>query len=162
MESAAADVASWGRLVMVRGDRHRDMSFRAGQPAKLVVGSGASASLCCQLPEVAPRQFDVVWDGANLWLEDALRLGRTFVNGKLLNEWVFVLGQALVAFGPVRLWLTAGGASPAGAAPDFAALERARLTDAHHGSDTRQRNTGRITLPPELCDTGVTQTRRAR
>ena len=93
-----------------------------------------------------------MWDGTNLWLEDALRLGRTTVNGKRLNEWVAILGQVVVSFGPVRLWMAAEGPTPSTAVPDYAALDRARLTEALRDPGSRQRNTGRITLPPELLD----------
>src|SRR5688572_26768195 len=97
--------APWARIQVVRGERPRVVSFQAQAPARLVVGSEGEAGLCLRGPEVAPRQLDIVWDGANLWLEDALRLGRTFVNGQLLNEWIAIVGQAVVSFGPVRLWV---------------------------------------------------------
>jgi hypothetical protein len=139
-------------VVVVRGDTPRRVVFEAGHPARLLIGSDAGASLCLRHPSVAPRQFDVVWDGTNLWLEDALRLGRTTVNGKRLNEWVSILGQAMVSFGPFRLWVAAQGPAPSAAVPDYAALDRARLTEALRDPDSRKCNTGRITLPPELLE----------
>lgn len=152
MEQARANSGAWARVVVVRGDTPRRILFEAGRPARLLIGSDAGASLCLRHPSVAPRQFDVVWDGTNLWLEDALRLGRTTVNGKRLNEWMAVLGQVVVSFGPMRLWMAAEGPAPSAAVPDYAALDRARLTDALRDPGSRQRNTGRITLPPELLD----------
>ncbi|MFT3926010.1 MAG: FHA domain-containing protein [Myxococcales bacterium] len=150
MEQAKANGGAWARLVIVRGDTPRRFLFEAGRPARLVIGSDANASLCLRHPSVAPRHFDAVWDGTNFWLEDALRLGSTTVNGKRLNEWVAILGQAVIALGPIRLWVAAEGPPPNGAAPDYRALDRARLTEALRDPENRQRNTGRITLPPEL------------
>jgi len=149
-QTKAKDEA-WARLVVVRGDSPRRFLFEAGAPARLVIGSDAGASLCLRHPSVAPRQFDAVWDGANFWLEDALRLGSTTVNGRRLNEWQAVLGQVVVSFGPIRLWIAAAGPTPSAAAPDYAALDRARLTEALRDPEHRQRNTGRITLPPEFA-----------
>jgi hypothetical protein len=149
-QARATNPEAWARVVVVRGDQPRRVQFEQGRPARLVVGSDGGASLCLRHPEVAPRQLDVVWDGSNLWIEDALRLGRTLVNGKRLNEWVAVLGQVIVSFGPVRLWMAAEGAQPRGHAPDYGALDRARLTEALRDPLSRQSNTGRITLPPEL------------
>jgi hypothetical protein len=154
VEQARAKESAWARVIVVRGDAPRRIQFEAEQPARLWIGSDSTASLCLRHPSVAPRQLDIVWDGANLWLEDALRLGRTTVNGKRLNEWVAVLGQAVVSFGPMRLWLAAEGPAPHGAVPDYAALDRARLTDALRDPQRRQHNTGRITLPPELAEAG--------
>jgi hypothetical protein len=139
------------RLLVIRGDRPRQVLFAAGVPARVVVGSEGAADLCMRGPEIAPRQVDIVWDGANLWLEDALRLGRTFVNGSLLNEWISIVGQAVVSFGPVRLWLLAQGQKPTSPTPDFYALETARVL-APEGSAERRRTTARITLPPELIE----------
>jgi hypothetical protein len=150
MEGAVATREQWARIVVMRGDAARRLSFEAAQPARVIIGSASNAEFCLPQAEVAPRQLDVVWDGANLWLEDALRLGRTFVNGRRLNEWVAVLGQVVVSFGPIRLWMAAQGSTPKTAVPDFAALDRARLTEAHRNPDLRRSNTGRITLPPEL------------
>ncbi len=152
MEQAKAERGTWARVVLVRGDAPRRFVFEAGQPARLWIGSDPSATLCVPDPSVAPRQLDLVWDGKNLWLEDSLRLGRTTVNGQRLNEWVAVLGQAMVCFGSVRLWLAAEGPPPRAAVPDYAALARARLTDSREEPGCRQRNTGRITLPPELSE----------
>jgi hypothetical protein len=152
VEQARADGSAWARVVVVRGDTPRRVVFEAGRPARLLIGSDASASLRLRHPTVAPRQFDAVWDGTNLWLEDAMRLGRTTVNGKRLNEWVAILGQAMVSFGPIRLWVAAEGPAPSTVVPDYTALDRARLTDELRDPDSRKRNTGRITLPPELVE----------
>jgi hypothetical protein len=124
--------------------------FRGGQPARVVVGSDPSATLRIESVDVAPRQFDVIWDGAQLWLQDALRLGRTFVNGRTLNEWMPVVRQALVSSGGVRVWLTSRSEPTVDKAPDFAALERARQNEAHSTARVRLSDTCRITLPPEL------------
>lgn len=160
--TATPPASARARIMVVRGDAPRGFAFEAGTPAKLVVGSDPSASLCCRLPQVAPRHFDAVWDGANLWLEDALRLGRTQVNGVRLNEWLLVHGQVVVAFGPVRLLMSAEGPLPRGKGPDYAALDRARLTAAHQRAETRRCNTGRITLPPELAALRDTKLQRIR
>lgn len=150
MKTASVNPAAWARLLVLRGEAPRQVSFEPEHPVRAVVGSDPSASFRFVHDQVAPRQFDLVWDGKNLWLEDALRLGRTFVNGRRLNEWVVILGEALVSFGPVRLWLTTGGPPPSSSVPDYVALERARLNDAHHAPGTLQCTTGRITLPPEF------------
>ncbi len=152
VESAAAEIEAWARIVVLRGDAARRVIFEAEYPARLCVGSDPGADLLFSHESVAPRHFDVVWDGSNLWLEDGLRLGRTFVNGKRLNEWQPVLGQVLVAFGPVRLWMKAAGAAPRTSGPNYAALDRASLTDVLRDPEHRRCNTGRITLPPELSD----------
>jgi hypothetical protein len=140
--------APWARLQVVRGERPRVVSFQADTPARVVVGSDA-AELCLRAPDVAPRQLDVVWDGQNLWLEDALRLGRTFVNGQLLNEWTCIVGQAVVSFGIVRLWVLAKGEAPRQSSPNFSALETARVF-VSQPSEQRRRNTERFTWPEEL------------
>ena len=139
------------RLHVIRGDRPRQILFTMGAPARVVVGSEPSADLQLRGPEIAPRQLDVVWDGKNLWLEDALRLGRTFVNGSLLNGWTAIVGQAVVSFGPIRLWLLAKGVVPQSPAPDYYALEHAQVVAPGSGND-RRRNTARMTLPPELIE----------
>lgn len=148
MQACSSRVPS-ARVHVVRGDRPRQLLFAAGVPARVTVGSDVDAELSMRGPEVAPRQLDIVWDGTNLWLEDALRLGRTFVNGQLLNGWIAVLGQALVSFGPVRLWLLANGCAPSGQAPDFNALEHAQLLSPGVTID-RRRATARLTVPPEV------------
>jgi hypothetical protein len=148
---AARPVSPTARLHVIRGDRPRQFLFAVGAPMRLMVGSEACAELCLRGPEVAPRQLDVVWDGQNLWLEDALRLGRTFVNGSLLNGWVAIVGQAVVSFGPVRLWVLATGVAPSSPAPDYYALEHAQLVAPGSGHE-RRRNTARMTLPPELIE----------
>jgi hypothetical protein len=124
--------------------------FHAGQPARVVVGSDESATLRIERAEVAPRQFDVIWDGAQLWLQDALRLGRTFVNGRTLNEWMPVVRHSMVCIGSVRVWLTSRSGPTRDKSPDFAALERARQNEAHSTARVRLSDTCRITLPPEL------------
>jgi hypothetical protein len=139
--------APWARLQVVRGERPRVFSFQTDLPARLVVGS-ENADLCLRGPDIAPRQLDVVWDGANLWLEDALRLGRTFVNGHLLNEWTSIVGQAIVSFGAVRLWVIATGHAPRVSSPNFSALETARVAVPQLAVE-RRRTTARFTFPPE-------------
>ncbi len=138
------------RIIVLRGDAPRRVLFEAHSPALLHVGSDPQAELSFAHRSVAPRQFDIIWDGSHLWFEDALRLGQTFVNGKRLNEWQPVLGRVLVAFGPVRLVAEASGEAPRSLGPNFAALDRASLTDALRSPEQRRCNTGRITLPPEL------------
>jgi hypothetical protein len=139
------------RLYVLRGERPRVLAFSADVPARLVVGSETGADLCLRGPEIAPRQLDMVWDGANFWLEDALRLGRTFVNRQLLNGWTVIVGQALVSFGPVRLWVAALGSAPSSQTPDFSALEHAKVVAAGSARD-RRRDTARLTLPPDVLD----------
>jgi hypothetical protein len=135
---------------VVRGATPRHVPFHEGQPVHLTVGSGPSADLRIEHPDVAPRQLDCAWDGRGLWVQDALRLGRTFVNGCTLNEWVPVEHHVIVSFGAVRLWMR-GPQLPEGMrCPDLTAIER------HHGARTpalsalRRHDTGRITVPPEL------------
>jgi hypothetical protein len=147
MRGTSAD-APWARVQVVRGERPRVFSFQAEAPARLVVGS-ENADLCLRGPDIAPRQLDVVWDGANLWLEDPLRLGRTFVNGHLLNEWTSIVGQAVVSFGAIRLWLIASGAVPRASSPDFSALELARVAVPQPAVE-RRRTTARFTCAPGL------------
>ncbi len=124
--------------------------FFVGQPSRVVVGSDASATLRIELAEVAPRQIDVIWDGSQLWLQDALRLGRTFVNGRTLNEWIPVVRQAMVCIGSVRIWVTSRSTPTVSKAPDFAALERARQNEAHSTARVRLSDTCRFTLSPEV------------
>lgn len=140
---------SWARIHVVRGAAPQRILFRRGEPLGLAVGSDPTSQLCIADPAVAPRQLDVLWDGEHLWLQDRLRLGRTFVNGQLLNEWVLVLGDVLVSFGAVRLWMAAGTEVPPPAAPDFAAVERARAGSELH-SEARRTPTMRLTMTPEL------------
>jgi hypothetical protein len=145
IEAAGLRVLQGGRTGVT--DR---VSFHAGQPARIVVGSDEFATLRIEQAEVAPRQFDVIWDGSQLWLQDALRLGRTFVNGRTLNEWMPVVRQALVCIGSVRVWLTSRSSPTSDKTPDFAALERARQIEAHSSARVRLSDTCRITVPPEL------------
>jgi hypothetical protein len=149
--------APWARIHVVRGAAPRSVLLRPDQPVVLIVGSDPGAQFCIPCASVAPRQLDVLWDGASLWLEDKLRLGRTFVNGHLLNEWVRVRGEVMVSFGSLRLWIAAGGggkaAPPAG--PDFEAVERASqlpgLDPATSGRADRRSQTGRFCVPSELA-----------
>lgn len=138
------------RMRVLHGARAQELTFEDNRPLRVSVGSAQGATLCIERADVAPQQFEVVWDGTQLWLQDALRLGRTFVNGRTLNEWLPVVGQALVCFGGVRLWIRARTAMPRVQAPDFDALDRARLTDALHSASLRLSETSRITLPSAL------------
>lgn len=139
----------WARLHVVRGADPQSLRFHADQPLELSVGSAPLARLCLRLASVAPRQFEVFWDGAALWFQDPLRLGRTFVNGQLLNEWVLIRGQALVAFGSVRLWAAAASPYPAPALPDFGSFERLRGEPSARFA-SRRLPTMRFTLTPTL------------
>ncbi|MET0286892.1 MAG: FHA domain-containing protein [Polyangiales bacterium] len=150
-DGKVVEIAAAGIRVLHGGKVGADrLYFRAGQPCRVVVGSDESATLRIERPEVAPRQFDLIWDGTQLWLQDALRLGRTFVNGRTLNEWLPVARQAMVCIGSVRVWLTSRSGPTAERTPDFAALERARQIDAHNSARVRLSDTCRITLPPEV------------
>jgi hypothetical protein len=137
-------------VCIVQGDLPRRFTFSADRPARLAVGSAADAGLRLARADVAPRQFEIAWDGRALWLQDALRLGRTFVNGRPLNGWVLIDQHTVVSFAAVRLWVYAPRMAAVACTPDFAALERARMTDAHETSAQRRGDTGRITIPPEL------------
>jgi hypothetical protein len=150
-EQTVVDITTaLARIRVIHGGSPDEVVFQRGQPSRLLVGSDAGAALCFERADVAPRQFDVIWDGGQLWLQDALRLGRTFVDGRTLNEWLPIVGNAVVRFGGVRLWMFARTARPRIATPDFAALDRARLTEAHHNARARLSETGRITLPPDF------------
>jgi hypothetical protein len=149
-EGNVVDIAALASIHVIHGGATHRVAFHGARPSRLVVGSDASATLRLERSDVAPRQFDVVWDGAQLWLQDSLRLGRTFVNGRTLNEWTPVVRQAMVCFGNMRLWMTSRSEPPREAAPDFAALDRAALTDAHQSARLRLSDTSRITLTPEL------------
>jgi hypothetical protein len=149
-EENVVDIATLARVHVIDDGTTHQIAFLSGQPSKLVVGSDASATLRLERPDVAPRQFDVVWDGAQLWLQDSLRLGRTFVNGRTLNEWMPVVRQAMVCFGSMRLWMTSRSEPTREQAPNFEALDRARLTDKHQSARLRLSDTCRIKVPPEL------------
>jgi hypothetical protein len=138
------------RLRVLQGGALEQRAFEEQRPSRLLVGSAVGADLCFDRDDVAPRQFDIIWDGSQLWLQDGLRLGRTFVNGRTLNEWFPIVGQVIVCFGGVRVWMSSRAAPPRDAAPDFEALDRARLTEAHQSRRMRLSETGRITLPPEF------------
>ncbi|MDB4976868.1 MAG: hypothetical protein JWN48_5209 [Myxococcaceae bacterium] len=132
------------------GNIREQVAFHGGRPSRLVVGSDESATWRLSRPDVAPRQLEVVWDGAELWLQDPLRLGRTFVNGRTLNEWMPVAPQAVVCFGGVQMWMVSRAKPSGQQVPDFAALDRARLTDAHQSARLRLSDTSRFTVPAEL------------
>src|SRR5690349_19256166 len=138
--------APWSRIHVVRGAEPRGVLLRPEQPMLLMVGSDPAAKFCIPYPSVAPRQLDALWDGCSLWLEDRLRLGRTFVNGRLLNEWVRVRGEVIVSFGALRLWMAAGGGAPAPERPDFEAVERASQPELEvdEGRADRRSQTGRF------------------
>jgi hypothetical protein len=127
----------WARLHVVRGAPLEYFLFVSGSPVELSIGSSPSAQVYLSVPGVAPRQLELAWDGAALWLQDPLRLGRTLVNGRPLNEWLLVEGEVLIAFGDVRLWAAARLVAPVPASPDFAALERARLDASFIGACRR-------------------------
>lgn len=149
MAAVSEQPSNWARIHVVRGAAPQRILLCRGEPLCLIVGSGADTDLCIPDGSVAPRQLDVLWDGEHLWLEDKLRLGCTFVNGQLLNEWVLILGDVLVSFGNVRLWMAAAAPLPLPATPDFAALERARI-GSQQASETRRSPTMRLTMTPEL------------
>jgi hypothetical protein len=140
-------------VIRVASDRGiEQIVFRHDTPRRLRVGSDEAATLRLSRADVAPWQLDVIWDGSQLWLQDALRLGRTFVNGRTLNEWVPVVGHALVCFGGVRMWIISHAAPPNKLVPDFAALDRARLTEPPHTARMRLSETGRFTIPPGIIN----------
>jgi len=141
--------ASMATIRLIHGAAPHWICFHRDQPSRFTVGSDARATLRVERSDVAPHQFEVVWDGRQLWLQDGLRLGRTFVNGRTLNEWLPIVGQALVCFGGVRLYVSTRTAPPDLQAPDFDALDREGLTD-DHPRDVRLSETSRITLTPEL------------
>jgi hypothetical protein len=141
------------RLLVLRGASNQAYRFSAGRPACLRAGSGAGASLVLDAPGIAPHQFDAIWDGTHLWLQDALRLGRTLVNGRPLNHWVAILGQAIVSCAQVRIWMAGSGPQPTFSAPDFSALERARITPSY-GNRRRARPTERLISPVYPIDQG--------
>lgn len=151
-ERTRFELAEPARIRVISGARPQELIFERGRPLRATIGSDPSASLCIERRDVAPRQLDVIWDGSQLWLQDGLRLGRTFLNGRTLNEWTPVVGQATACFGGVHLWVVAHTAAPRSPVPDFAALDRARLNDAHHSPNVRLKETGRFTLPPELME----------
>lgn len=129
MDASKLPDQPWARLQVVRGAIPDRRLFSAGRPVQLRVGSDPDADLCLPVKGIAPRQLELAWDGAALWLQDPLRLGRTLVNGRPLNEWLLVQGQVLVACGEVRLWLATSALFPVPMAPNFAALELARKAE---------------------------------
>jgi hypothetical protein len=146
--------APWARIHVVRGAEPRGLLLRPDQPVLLTVGSDPAAKFCIPCGSVAPRQLDALWDGCSLWLEDRLRLGRTFVNGRLLNEWVRVHGEVIVSFGALRLWMAAGGGGAlAPVRPDFEAVERVSRPELEvdEGRADRRSQTGRFSIPAELA-----------
>ncbi len=138
------------RIRVIHGGPPDEIVFEHGRPSRITVGSDASAALRLERADVAPRQFDVIWDGEQLWAQDALRLGRTFIDGRTLNEWMPIVGHAVVRFGGVGLWMMSRTEPPRVRAPDFDALDRASLTEAHHNARVRLSETGRFTLPPDF------------
>lgn len=147
-EQTAADHAVVASIRVLRGADVQEFLFRRGAPSRLWIGSDATASWRFERADVAPRQLDVVWDDEQLWLQDALRLGRTFVNGRTLNEWRAVQGVGLVCFGQVRLCIISHASKPSRHGPNFGVLDRWALTDAAHHAQNRLRETGPFTLPP--------------
>jgi len=145
-----ADREAMACLRLIQGAAPQAIAFHRDEPSRLMVGSDSHATLRIERADVAPRQLEIVWDGAQLWVQDALRLGRTFVNGRTLNEWLPIVGRAVVCFGGVRLWLIAKTAPPRQHTPDFDALDRAQLTEDQESADCRLSQTMRITLTPEL------------
>jgi hypothetical protein len=135
---------------VVQGDAPRRVTFATGIPARVLVGSAPDADLRIARSDVAPRQLECVWDGRGLWVQDALRLGRTFVNGRPLNEWAPVSHHAWISFGGVRLWLRGPDLPADQRTPDFAALEQASVARELETASCRRHETGRITIPPEL------------
>jgi hypothetical protein len=149
-EGSVTEIAELARIRVLAGGEPQETTFQRGRPSRLMIGSDPAATLRIARSDVAPRQLDLIWDGAQLWLQDGLRLGRTFVNGRTLNEWMPIVGQAIVCFGGVRLWMVAHTTPPRLPSPDFAALDRARLSDVHHSAGMRLKDTGRFTLAPEV------------
>ncbi len=143
IESHAAP-RPWADMRLLRGDGPSQVPFVAFEPIALSVGSDPRAGLVIDARGVAPVHFALVWDGVHLWLEDALRLGCTRINGSTLNEWRCVQGQAVVTFGSAWLALRSEGPEPTRNAPDFDALERGR--GAEYGL-LRRRDTVRIRIP---------------
>jgi hypothetical protein len=139
----------WAELCVLRGAPPHRLTFSAGAPDRHVLGSGESASLRFAAPNVAPRHLHLVWDGQHAWLEDPLRLGRTIINGRTLNEWVRVGHTAIVVFGSVCLGIRSEGGdelsprlpSAVPRSPNFDALERAHLV---HSGALRRRDTLRL------------------
>ncbi len=129
---------------VLRGRVPLELSFAQGSAMRITIGSGEDAGLRFEGAGVAPLHFELVWDGAHLWLQDILRLGRTRVNGGVLNGWWAVAGHAFVSFGCSALMLHADSDVPHHDAPDFAALERARLVEQ---PQLRRRQTARILVP---------------
>jgi hypothetical protein len=154
MPDRTAPPSAWARIHVVRGAAPQSFLLRSDQPAQLSIGSDPRAQIYIAAACVAPRQLEALWDGANLWLEDKLRLGRTFVNGRLLNEWVLVRGEVIVSFGSLRLWMAAGGPEQRPSRPDFEAVERAsQLPEPpsdESGRADRRSQTGRFAVPAEL------------
>ena len=147
--------SAWGRIHVVRGAAPQTFLLRPNEPAELTIGSDPSAQICIAAASVAPRQLDALWDGGHLWLEDKLRLGCTFVNGRLLNEWVLVRGEVIVSFGSVRLWMAAGGPAERPSCPDFEAVERVSQVPEPGPEEPRRvdrrSQTGRFSATPELA-----------
>lgn len=143
IESHAAP-RPWAELRLLRGDGPSQVPFHAYEPICLSVGSDPRAGLVIDARGVAPVHFTLVWDGVHLWLEDALRLGCTRVNGSTLNEWRCVQGQAVATFGAAWIAMRSEGPEPTRSAPDFDALERGCIAE---NGQIRRRDTMRIRVP---------------
>lgn len=144
MKESLAEIRIWAELRVVRGEGPSSLAFHADEPVSLSVGSDPRAGLTITARGVAPAQFALVWDGTHLWLEDMLRLGRTRINGRTLNEWYCVQGQAIVTFGSAWLVLRSQGPLPTRSAPDFDALDRVRPSQL---GLVRRRDTVRTVVP---------------
>lgn len=144
IERHAVALRPWAELRLLRGDGPSQVGFQAQEPICLSVGSDPRAGLFIDARGVAPIQFTMIWDGVHLWLEDALRLGCTRVNGSTLNEWRCVQGHAVVTFGSAWVALRSEGPEPTRNSPNFDALERGR--SAEYGQ-IRRRDTMRILVP---------------
>ena len=145
--------AQAGLVRVLRGGEARSWTFLRGVASQLMAGSSPAATMVLSGWDIAPLQFDVVWDGEHLWLQDPLRLARTFVNGHLLNEWLPVVGHAVVACGQARVLALAVGPPPERRAPASAVLET--LRDMECGDDpwqARDCQTVRIVAPRRQSD----------
>lgn len=138
----------WAELCVLRGAPAQRLMFCANAPAHHRIGSGERASLRLLAADVAPHHLELLWDGEDAWLEDPLRLGRTLVNGRPLNEWLRVPHVAMIVLGSVRLGMRAEPAHDVAVSkqserrvPNFEALERAHLLQT---GTIRRRDTLRL------------------
>ena len=130
MEAAYAAAEPWAELRIIRGEGPSRVLFHAHRAVCISVGSDPAAGLTIAARNVAPAQFSLVWDGTHLWLEDVLRLGRTRINGRTLNEWRCVQGHAVVTFGSAWLALRSTGPLCTRKRPDLDLLDHTR-SEAH-------------------------------